>query len=71
VKLCIELDEETYDKWKKTKRDLKDHFEIFQKHRVKITDSVVFQCLLYCYTYDDGIPVVFARSYEGDLEILQ
>jgi len=70
VKLCIELDEEMQKKWAQTKKDLEFHFEYVYKHKqpIRVTDSIMLQCLFYCYMYDDGIPVCFAHTYKENLE---
>jgi len=52
VKLCIELDEEMKEKWEWTKEDLDSTFKLFKKGHIKITNTIVLQCLLYCYGAD-------------------
>jgi hypothetical protein len=49
MKLCIELDEEMQKKWAYTKEDLGSTFRFFEKGHTQITDTIVVQCLLYCY----------------------
>jgi hypothetical protein len=64
MKLCIELDEESQKRWNWIKEDLEDTFEYVHEKPVPIADSIVFECLLYCYEEgnNESFPIHFADS---------
>jgi hypothetical protein len=65
MKLCIELDKETQKEWVWTKEDLSSTFRLFKKGHIKITHTIVLQCLLYCYAKDIGaLPLDFVGNFD-------
>jgi hypothetical protein len=66
MKICIEQDEEMQKEWAWTREDLASTFRLFKKGHIKITDTIVLQCLLYCYARDiEALPLNFVGTFES------
>ncbi|MFZ0011713.1 MAG: hypothetical protein WAL97_07415 [Halobacteriota archaeon] len=65
MKICIELDEETQEKWKLAKQELEDSFEYVHEKNVSLSDRTVFRGLLYCF--ERGLSESFSVSFASKL----